>query len=76
MHVLCTLAADLCAQSELGKKKILHCSSVGSLLRVRCWLGRQTRRESATGDFFLVSSPFLPSVYFMLEMPHRLELLH
>ncbi len=37
--VFARLGADLDARSVLGNEKSLRRSSVGSLLRVRCWLG-------------------------------------
>ncbi len=41
VHVFCTFGADLYMLSRclLTKKTLLHPSSVGSLSRVRCWLG-------------------------------------
>ncbi len=41
----CTLGADLHAQRVLIDKKFLRRSSVGRLLRVRCWLGEFSKNK-------------------------------
>ena len=61
---ICTFLALFCTLSRCLLTKLLHRSSVGSLLRVRCWLGEREERggeraqivfNGSNATFFLLS---------------------
>ncbi len=61
IHVLARFGTDLHAQSVLSSKKFRHRSSVGSLLRVHCWLGMLFANLPTLYRSFTVALHFVPN---------------